>query len=48
MKLLNPKYIILETNSAPALGEIGIEKYKDGLTQDIAFKLLYYLTTKKN
>lgn len=27
----NPKYIILETNSAPALGEIGIEKYKEAL-----------------
>lgn len=27
----NPKYIILETNSAPALGEIGIEKYKEEL-----------------
>lgn len=31
----NPKYIILETNSAPALGEIGIEKYKDMLTKYI-------------
>lgn len=28
----NPKYIILETNSAPSLGEIGIEKYKEMLT----------------
>lgn len=27
----NPKYIILETNSAPALGEIGVEKYKEAL-----------------
>ena len=27
----NPRYIILETNSAPALGEIGIEKYKEAL-----------------
>lgn len=27
----NPRYIILETNSAPALGEIGIEKYKEEL-----------------
>ena len=27
----NPKYIILETNSAPALGEVGIEKYKEAL-----------------
>ena len=27
----NPRYIILETNSAPALGEVGIEKYKEAL-----------------
>ena len=26
-----PKYIILESNSAPSLGEIGIEKYKETL-----------------
>lgn len=31
----NPKYIILESNSAPALGEIGIQKYKDMLTKMI-------------
>lgn len=31
----NPKYIILESNSAPALGEIGIEKYKEMLTKMI-------------
>ena len=31
----NPKYIILETNSAPALGNIGIEKYKQMLTDYI-------------
>lgn len=30
-KTENPQYIILETNSAPALGEIGIEKYKEEL-----------------
>lgn len=29
----NPDFIILETNSAPALGEIGIEKYKQKLTE---------------
>lgn len=29
----NPKYIILESNSAPSLGEIGIEKYKETLTR---------------
>lgn len=27
----NPKYIILESNSAPSLGEIGIKKYKEVL-----------------
>ena len=27
-----PKYIILESNSAPALGEYGLEKYKTMLT----------------
>lgn len=32
----NPKYIILESNSAPSLGEIGLEKYKEVLT-----KLIY-------
>ena len=29
----NPKYIILESNSAPALGEYGLQKYKQLLTQ---------------
>lgn len=28
-----PKFIILESNSAPALGEIGIEKYKTKITE---------------
>lgn len=28
-----PKYIILESNSAPSLGEKGIEKYKETLTR---------------
>lgn len=32
-KKKDPKFIILETNSAPALGEIGIEKYKQKLTE---------------
>lgn len=31
-----PKFIILETNSAPALGEIGIAKYKEKLEQIIS------------
>ena len=30
-KYKEPKYIILESNSAPSLGEIGIEKYKETL-----------------
>lgn len=30
-----PKYIILESNSAPALGELGIERYKEILTRMI-------------
>ena len=29
----NPKWIILESNSAPALGGVGIEKYKQQLTK---------------
>ena len=28
-----PKFIILESNSAPALGEYGLQKYKQLLTQ---------------
>lgn len=30
-KKQNPEFIILETNSAPALGDLGIEKYKEQL-----------------
>lgn len=29
----DPKYIILESNSAPSLGDIGLEKYKEVLTR---------------
>jgi hypothetical protein len=32
-KYKNPKYIILESNSAPALGDYGLEKYKQLLTK---------------
>ena len=32
-KYKEPKYIILESNSAPSLGEKGIEKYKEILTR---------------
>jgi glutathione synthase/RimK-type ligase-like ATP-grasp enzyme len=31
----NPNFIILETNSAPALGEIGVNKYKELLNKYI-------------
>lgn len=31
----SPKYIILESNSAPSLGEIGLQKYKETLTRII-------------
>lgn len=34
-KKANPEFIILETNSAPALGAIGIEKYKEQLKKMI-------------
>lgn len=34
-KYKDPKYIILESNSAPSLGEIGVEKYKTELTRMI-------------
>lgn len=31
----DPKYIILESNSAPSLGDIGLQKYKETLTRII-------------
>lgn len=34
-----PKWIILESNSAPALGEVGIQKYKDEITKLCEYSL---------
>ena len=33
-KYKNPKFIILETNSAPALGEIGVQLYLEQLRKN--------------